>query len=231
MLLTELVAVVRLNGDADLLFQAAVSTLPTAPEGLAHMLADGPADATSVRRPLARLADLSLVYRFPDGSAWVHRWTAQGLAGIDDTAAHFERRTRAGRYRLWRVEHESHDLGDAIEAVRNFLAWVTSTQPWRSPTRLVDGPCRFRQSVGIAAFGERGAADPSRRSRRLRRCRRRGGPGPHRAGADGSVRFERYEVLLEAMGSLAQAEPERADYQRELSVSYNRMGDLYRRPR
>ena len=27
---------------------------------------------------------------------------------------------------------------------------------------------------------------------------------------------------------LAQAEPDRADYQRDLSVSYNKMGDLYR---
>ena len=67
-LLDELVDLARAAGAADLLFQAAVSTLPTSPAGLAHMLADGPADADAAGagRALARLADLSLVYRFPE---------------------------------------------------------------------------------------------------------------------------------------------------------------------
>ncbi|MGO8918080.1 MAG: CHAT domain-containing protein, partial [Stellaceae bacterium] len=226
-LLKELVEIVRGNGDADLLFQAAVSTLPTSPAGLAHMLADGPADATRVRRALARLADLSLVYRFPDGSAWVHRWTAQGLAAIDDSTTHAERCNRAGRYRQWRVEHESHDLGDAIEAVRNFLAGRDFDAAVEVAHTCFDALRRFRQSVGIAALA----------SEVLETL-----PGDH-AGyatvADEEAQahlalglteraFERYEVLLEAIERRAQAEPDRADYQRDLSVSYNKMGDLYR---
>ena len=226
-LLKELVEIVRGNGDADLLFQAAVSTLPTSPAGLAHMLADGPADAARVRRALARLADLSLVYRFPDGSAWVHRWTAQGLAAIDDSTTHAERCNRAGRYRLWRVEHESHDLGDAIEAVRDFLAGRDFDAAVEVAHTCFDALRRFRQSVGIAALA----------SEVLETL-----PGDH-AGyatvADEEARahlalglteraFERYEVLLEAIERRAQAEPDRADYQRDLSVSYERMGDLYR---
>jgi tetratricopeptide (TPR) repeat protein len=39
--------------------------------------------------------------------------------------------------------------------------------------------------------------------------------------------FARYRQLLERQQRLAKAEPDRADYQRDLSVSYNKMGDLY----
>jgi tetratricopeptide (TPR) repeat protein len=38
---------------------------------------------------------------------------------------------------------------------------------------------------------------------------------------------ERYGQLLRRYERLAQAEPGRADYQRDLSVSYNKMGDLF----
>jgi tetratricopeptide (TPR) repeat protein len=38
----------------------------------------------------------------------------------------------------------------------------------------------------------------------------------------------RYGQLLRRYERLAQAEPDRADYQRDLSVSYNKMGDLFR---
>src|SRR5207342_2699303 len=37
-----------------------------------------------------------------------------------------------------------------------------------------------------------------------------------------------YAAALAICERLAAAEPERADYQRDLSVSYNRMGDLFR---
>ena len=226
-LLQELVEIVRDNGEADLLFQAAVSTLPTSPAGLAHMLADGPADAARVERALARLADLSLVYRFPDGSAWVHRWTAQGLAAIDDSTTHAQRCNRAGRYRWWRVENESHELGDAIEAVRDFLAGRDFDAAVRIAQACFDALRRSRQSVGIAALasevletlpvdhaGYTGVADEEAQA--------------HLAlGLTGRA-LERYKLLLEAIERRAQAEPDRADYQGDLSVFYERMGDLYR---
>src|SRR5205823_1630717 len=37
----------------------------------------------------------------------------------------------------------------------------------------------------------------------------------------------RYQGLLERRGPLAEAEPERADYRHYLSVTYNKVGDLY----
>ena len=56
---------------------------------------------TWVERAIGRLQDLSLVHRFPDGSAWVHRWTAEGLARLDEAGCRASC-VRAGRYRWWR---------------------------------------------------------------------------------------------------------------------------------
>ena len=191
------------------------------------MLADGPADARRIEPALARLAGLSLVFRFPDGSAWAHRWTAQGLAAIDDPAAHAERCHRAGRYRWWRVENQSHDLGDAVEAVRNFLAGCDFDAAVSTATACFAALRRFQQSVGIAALasevleslpshhlGYAAVADDEAQA--------------HLALGLTERALERYEALREAFERRSQAEPDRADYQRDLSVSYERMGDLYR---
>jgi hypothetical protein len=120
-LLAELLAIVRTDGIEEVLLQAAVSNLPVTPQGLARMLAQGgPGDATAVTGALARLESLSLLHRFPDGTVLVHRWTAQGLAALAP-AEHLTRCTRAGRYRMWRAEHETHAPDDGVEALRNYL--------------------------------------------------------------------------------------------------------------
>jgi tetratricopeptide (TPR) repeat protein len=46
-------------------------------------------------------------------------------------------------------------------------------------------------------------------------------------GATGRAR-ERYQEVTDILERLARAEPDRADYQRDLSVSYNTMGDLFK---
>src|SRR5262249_51002402 len=125
--LEELLDVVQRAGIAETLLQAATSSLPVSPAGLARMLTadpggDDPGDVQAVQRALRRLEDLSLVYRFPAGDVWVHRWTAEGLARLTDEAEHRARYVRAGRYRRWRVGAETQGLEDAIEAVRCFLA-------------------------------------------------------------------------------------------------------------
>ena len=50
----------------------------------------------------------------------------------------------------------------------------------------------------------------------------------YRALGQGEQAREAYQKSLAIRERLAQAEPDRADYQRDLSVSYERMGDLYR---
>jgi tetratricopeptide (TPR) repeat protein len=49
----------------------------------------------------------------------------------------------------------------------------------------------------------------------------------YRALGQGEAARQAYQGSLEIAERLAKAEPDRADYQRDLSVSYERMGDLY----
>jgi tetratricopeptide (TPR) repeat protein len=176
---------------------------------------------------LVKLEALSLMHRFPDGAVWVHRWTAEGLAGLDDVGKYRARSVEAGRYRWWRVQNESHSIEDALEALRNFLAGHDF-----DAAVDVAGLCfnvfrDARQSVAIAAL----AAEiletlPDTHSSFAP-------VADEEAQAHLSLGFTdralaRYQRLLSNHKSRAEAEPDRADYQRDLSVSYERMGDLYR---
>ena len=227
-LLDELLGMARAERLEGVLLQLSVSNLPASAAGVAHMLNDGPGgDASSVENALRRLEALSLVFRFPDGSAWVHRWTAEGLARHTSEEEHRERANRAGRYRWWRVEHESHAIEDAWEAVRNHLIGRDFDAATNITHVCFAALRRFHQSVGIAALaGEVLESLPPDH------------PG-YGAIADEegqaylalgftSHAVERYQALLGLYQERVGAEPDRADYQRDLSVSYERMGDLYR---
>ena len=205
-LLKELVGIVRGNGDANLLFQAAVSTLPTSPAGLAHMLADGPADvarsSTSPRTTGGSVAGLPLPGRLGLGPSLDRPRACE----IDDSTTHAERcnrrplspvaggarKPRPGRCDRSRSEFSRRGDFDAAVKVAH---------------DCFDIPAQVPTVRGDRSVGERGARNPPRRSRRLRHCRQRGGPSTPRHGADGG-QFERYEVLLEAIERRAQAEPD-----------------------
>jgi tetratricopeptide (TPR) repeat protein len=249
-LLEELLAIARREGLAEILLQAAVSNLPVTPEGLARMLAsdatpsrnfwrrfrdglarmlagEGAVDVQSVHSAIGRLESLSLLHRFPDAAVWVHRWTAEVLRHFDDAAAYQTRAARAGRYRWWRVENESHALVDAIEAVRNFLAARAFDDATGVASACFEVLRRLQQSTGIAALAaevletlpETDGAFASVADQEAR---------AHLALGLTDRALERFGQLLRLHERLAQAEPSRADYQRDLSVSYERMGDLLR---
>jgi tetratricopeptide (TPR) repeat protein len=179
-----------------------------------------------VEPALARLAALSLVVRGEEGQAWIHRWTAEGLAALVEAAGHGERYRRAGDYRIWRIEHESHALEDGLEAVRNYLRGGHFDQAAAVAQGCLATLERFGQTMAIATLaaevleglpsghgGFAGLADAEARA--------------HLALGESDRAFARYQQLLEQQLRLAKAEPDRADYQRDLSVSYNKMGDLY----
>jgi tetratricopeptide (TPR) repeat protein len=230
-MLEELLAVARADGTDEALLQLAVSNLPVSPDGLVRMTADGSAaagtvDAEPVAKALDRLARLSLVFRLPGGAGWVHRWTAEGLAALSDEDVHRERCNRAGRYRWWRVGNESHALEDAVEAVRNHLDGRDFDAATGVAFACFDALRRFQQSAGIAALasevleslpvdhgGYAVVADEEAEA--------------HLALGWTERAMERYQALLAAQQRRVEAEPERADYQRDLSVSFNKMGDLY----
>ena len=164
--LEQLLDIAHREGCADILLQAAISNLPVPPQGIPRMLAEDPASAPAVPATidaaLARLESLSLLHRFPSGDVWVHRWTAEALRRLDDPAAHTARAVRAGYYRLWRVQNESHDLGDAIEAIRNFLLGEAFDEAVATAQLCFDALRRFEQSVGIAAWRPK-SSTPCRR--------------------------------------------------------------------
>ncbi|MFN6338092.1 MAG: TIR domain-containing protein [Cyanobacteriota bacterium] len=224
-LLEELLGIVRQRGDEEVLAQLAVSNLPLAPEGLARMLAKQ-GEGAAVTCALDRLAALSLVVRAVDGQAWVHRWTAEGLAALCEPPAHAERCRRAGDYRIWRVGHESHALEDGIEAMRNYQRGEHFDQAVAAGQGCLEALARFGQTMAVASLaaelletlpshhsGFAVIADAEARA--------------HLALGFTDQALDRYRQLLAGQERLSKAEPERADYQRDLSVSYERMGDLY----
>jgi len=72
-LLEKLLGIARSEGIDEVLLQTATSNLPVTPDGLARMLACDAGDEKGTGRALERLVHLSLIFRFPDGSGWVHR--------------------------------------------------------------------------------------------------------------------------------------------------------------
>ncbi|MDR4485728.1 MAG: CHAT domain-containing protein, partial [Nitrospirales bacterium] len=226
-LLEELLEISRVEHLEQVLLQAAVSNLPVSPSGIAHMLQEHPVeDITAVEQALRRLEVLSLIFRFEDGTAWVHRWTAEGLAQLTSQEEYRGRANRAGHYRWWRAQQQSHDLQDAIEAVRNYLAAKTFDRATDVAMTCFEVFRRSHQSSNIALLGGEiletlpidhpnyaFVADQEAQA--------------YLTLGFTSLAFERYHTLTKVHEFRAQAEPDRADYQRDLSVSYNKMGDLY----
>jgi hypothetical protein len=127
---------------------------------------------------------------------------------------------------MWRVEHETHALEDASEAVRNFLAGRDFDAAVGVGHDLFDALRRYQQSVVIANLGGEiletlpenhggyaSVADEEAQA--------------HLALGATDRALARYQQLLLRQENLVEAEPERADYQRDLSVYYERMGDLF----
>ena len=222
-LLEELLGLARDEHLDEVLLQAAVSNLPVKPDGLARMLAGDSADVENIKHKLARLADLSLVHCFPDGSAWVHRWTAEGLALLDDKVRHRARCNRAGRYRWWRVAHESHNIEDATEAVRNYLAGQDFDAAAQCAHACFNALRRFQQSIAIAALAAEVLETLPEDHPRF------AGVADEEAQAHLALGFtdralKRHQQVLGRRERLAESEPDRADYQRDLVVSLVRVG-------
>ncbi|MFO0873485.1 MAG: CHAT domain-containing protein [Phycisphaerales bacterium] len=220
----------RRAGIDEVLLQASVSNLPVTADGVAHMLADGaaPEDVTRIDAALDRLEAMSLVYRQPamPRAAWIHRWTAQGLAALVDSAEHRERHARAGRYRLSLVQQGVGSIDDAIEAVKNFLAGRDFDAAGGLAELLCDLFAKGNSMISVAALASEvletlptdhpsfGAlADAEGRA--------------HLALGEIDRAKKRYEQLHHVWTARAAAHPARADCQRDLSVSHNKMGDLY----
>ncbi len=229
-LLSELISLLTPT-DRDILYQAAVSNLPIDSGGVARALHDRTADAkeqAGVLASLTTLADLSLLSFVGEGTVFVHRWTAECLlsprSGLDEV----ERRdihARAGRYRLWRAANASHDVADGMEAVRNFLKADAFDEATSLALDIVQALTHADQLAAAGGFaGELAEHTPPAHPNRAPLV-------DMEAESLIDLGFTNrglacYRRLVADFEARCQAEPQRADYQRDLSVSYNKLGDL-----
>lgn len=230
-LLAELLEVAKADATAPALLQLAVSNLPVSAVGLARMLQEDPlhasttgAEVQAAAAAIARLARLSLVFCRPDGEAWVHRWTAEGLAQLSGDGS--RRQWRAGRYRLWRALNDGEAMGNRIEALRNFLAGRHFEEAGPLAWECIELLRAQRQSVSLAALasevletlpaGEETftsiAAEEAAAHLSLGRLDRA---------------MDRYQSLLARYRQRAEADPECIGHQRELAFYLHRIGDVH----
>ena len=226
-LLDELLAFARADGDEELLLQCAVSNLSINAAGLAHASADmSPTSAAieEARCGLNRLAGLSLVVVLGADSYQVHRWTAEALAGSAKPAAHRQRCARAARYRLLQDASGAMSFEDAHEATINYLDAQTFDEASVLASQLAKRLVRAQQSIAAVTF----ASDVLRRMPREAEAWSTLADveaSSHLALGDTARALEGYLGLVKAHESRALREPGRAEYQRDLSILYNKRGD------
>jgi tetratricopeptide (TPR) repeat protein len=227
-LLDELVDLARANSDEEALLQCAVSSLPMTTADLAHALADGApssAQVAAARVSLERLAELSLITALGPDAFWVHRWTAEALVSRSSSTDSRARFARAARARLARSGPAGIAFEDIAEATHNFL----DAELWDEASTLALQITEFlqhrNQSIGAAGFA-------SQILRRLPTDHENWGAladmeaQSHLALGFTQVALARYQSLLHAYEERLRREPDRADHQRNLSASYERLGDL-----
>ncbi|MGH3696320.1 MAG: TIR domain-containing protein, partial [Pseudonocardiaceae bacterium] len=209
--------------EREVLLQTAVSNLPVEVPDLTAALASAGLDGAAITRAAQRLADLSLVVHTDEG-LWVHRWTAEGLREPQEPDDYRNRCHRAGELRLARIASATRDVAEGIEATQNFL----DAQGWDRATEVATGVANFLardSNLRRLSFAAQvlAALPPQHRDYHLF-VDHEGASLVALGFTDEAV--ERYRRLVDAFTQRARAEPGRADYQRDLSVSYERLADL-----
>ena len=227
--LDELLTLARAQGDEEALRQLAVSALPMTAADLAQALAVAPAPPLPVQAmgmKLERLASLSLVTPMPEG-LWVHRWTAEALAQTAAPQEQRERCRRAGEFRLARGAGQGIGYDDICEATDNFLDAAEFDRACELALQIGQFHIERQQTMAAVAFA-------AQVLQRLPNTTENWAPLAD-IEVQGSLQLGRTDRALartreiaEVFEHRAQQAPGRADYQRDLSVSYNKLGDLMR---
>ena len=213
------------DAEREVLLQTAVSSLPVPIPDLTTALAGARLDSAAITHAAQRLADLSLVVHTDEG-LWVHRWTAEGLREHQPPDDYRNRCHQAGELRLRRISSSPRDVEEGIEATQNFL----DAQDWDRATEVGTRVADFlaqHSNLRRLSFAAQvlSVLSPQHHGYHLF--------VDHEGGSLVALGFstqavDRYMRLVDAFTHRAQSEPGRADYQRDLSVSYNKLGDLYR---
>ncbi|MDZ7404875.1 MAG: CHAT domain-containing protein, partial [candidate division KSB1 bacterium] len=230
-LLDELIALAQQGAeDWDLLLGAAVYEQPVDLTGLAFQRFGRPAtknEETPLVVSANRLANLSLLSVVDSNLYFVHRWTAGPLLQHVTPERQRQLHQRAADYWQWRVQNQTLDIHERIWAVRHLLQAenfdAADNLGWGILEQLMNWG-HYSEAAGLnremlACFPDTHFAYP----------RLSGNMGDLLIGlGEGEAARQYYEKALDIRAKLAQAEPNRADYARDLSVSYGQMGDLLR---
>ncbi|MGH3914954.1 MAG: ATP-binding protein [Pseudonocardiaceae bacterium] len=205
------------DAEREVLLQTAVSSVPVEVSDLATSLADSGFDATVITRAAQRLADLSSVVR-SDQELWVHRWTAEGLRESQPPDDYRRRCQRAGELRLRRLAEARRDVAEGIEATQNFL----DTEEWDQAAEVASFLAQSSNLQRLSFTAHVLATLPLDHHAYSLFVDHEGSALVALGLTDEAV--ERYHHLVDTFTQRARAEPGRADYQRDLSVSYQRLG-------
>jgi tetratricopeptide (TPR) repeat protein len=227
--LDELLALARVQGDEEALRQLAVSALPMSAADLAKALTGVPASRPQVEAMvlrLERLVSLSLATPVPEGH-WVHRWTAEALIQTASPQEQTDRCRRAGKFRLTRRTGQGIDYADICEATHNFLEASDFDHAGELACKVGRFHIERQQTIGAVAWA-------SEVLQRLPTTSANWAPLAD-IEAQGSLRLglrdralARTREIAEVSEQLAQQSPGQPDYQRNLAVSCERLGDLMR---
>ncbi len=211
------------DAEREVLLQTAVSNISVPLEDLAETLDELGLSAEATQRAAERLIELSLIARV-EGELWVHRWTAEALREHQPEDAYRERCDRAGELRVRRIQRASRSIDEGIEATENFLV-AGSTDRAATVAKGVVAFLEQRSTLARLSFAAQ-----------VRAALPRSDPNynifvDHEATALFALGFslaaiERYTELAEEQERRALAEPERLDYQHDVSVVCERLADL-----
>ncbi|MGH3822094.1 MAG: TIR domain-containing protein [Pseudonocardiaceae bacterium] len=211
--------------EREVLLQTAVSSLPVPIPDITTALTDSGLDDTAIKLAAHRLTDLSLLVHTDEG-LWMHRWTAEGLRQHQPPESYRDRCLRAGELRLQRITSLRRDIEEGIEATQNFL----DAQDWDRATEIGTEVASFlaqHSNLRRLSFAAHALSvlPPQHQGYYLF--------ADHEGESLVALGFttkalDRYLQLADAFTQRTQSEPGRPDYQRDLSISYNKLGDLYR---
>jgi tetratricopeptide (TPR) repeat protein len=154
----------------------------------------------------------------------MHRWTAQALRTRQPADDHRARCHRAGLMRRSRLRQTTRDVTEGIEATQNFL----DAGSMDNAAQIALEVCAFlkqNSTLDLASFARhaRQALPTSHDTYKLFADDE--AQALMALGAT-SQAVERYVELVRDHEALAASDPGRADYQRDVSVSYEKLGDL-----
>ncbi len=176
-----------------------------------------------MRATVGRIAQASLVTRTEEGSVWVRRWTVEIMRSGLEPAEYREYCRRGGLY----LTSRNRSVSEAVDAMRLFLAAQAFDPAVEEGIRIRDFLQRYGQVTDLLAVArELVESLPEEHPNHFIFL------GAEAAAVESlalsTEALTKHARIMETLERRARANPDRADYQRDLSVAYNKLGDLMR---